>query len=447
MLLPKRINVDLFAKEQASQNNLAGPLADRMRPQSLDEFVGQQHLLGQGKILRSAIESDQLVSMILWGPPGVGKTTLARIIARETKSEFSAMSAVTSGVADLRKVIKAAENNRKLGKRTILFIDEIHRFNKAQQDALLHSVEDGTILLIGATTENPSFEVISALRSRCRVYKMEALSEKELDMILTRALEHDEQLRAAGLFLTDEAHTLLLKLSAGDARNILTALELSSRLAQANEQGERVIDRKIIEEALQRRTLLYDKKGEFHYDVISAFIKSVRGSDPDAAIYWLARMIESGEDPKFIARRLIILASEDIGNADPHALMVATSAFSAIDVIGMPEGRIVLAQATTYLASAPKSNAAYLAIDKAIKTVHDEPHGEVPLHLRNAPTKLMKDFGYAAGYKYPHDFGGFTEQDYFPDGTKEHVFYKPTENGVEKRIKERLRQLWPGRKR
>ncbi|NIA28432.1 MAG: AAA family ATPase [Actinobacteria bacterium] len=418
-----------------------------MRPRSLDEFVGQRHLLGQGKILRSAIESDQLVSMILWGPPGVGKTTLARIIARETKSEFFAMSAVTSGVADLRKVIKAAEHNRKMDKRTILFIDEIHRFNKAQQDALLHSVEDGTILLIGATTENPSFEVISALRSRSRVYKMEALSEKELDTILARALEHDEQLRAAGLCLTDEAHALLLKLSAGDARNILTALELSSRLAQANEQGERVIDRKIIEEALQRRTLLYDKRGEFHYDVISAFIKSVRGSDPDAAIYWLARMIESGEDPKFIARRLIILASEDIGNADPHALMVATSAFGAIDVIGMPEGRIVLAQATTYLASAPKSNAAYLAIDEAIKTVHDESHGEVPLHLRNAPTKMMKGFGYAAGYKYPHDFGGFIEQKYFPDRTKERVFYKPSENGVEKRIRERLRQLWPTRKR
>lgn len=439
--------MDLFAKEQTKQNNLAGPLADRMRPRSLDEFVGQRHLLGQGKILRSAIESDQLVSMILWGPPGVGKTTLARIIARETKSEFFAMSAVTSGVADLRKVIKAAEHNRKMDKRTILFIDEIHRFNKAQQDALLHSVEDGTILLIGATTENPSFEVISALRSRSRVYKMEALSEKELDTILARALEHDEQLRAAGLCLTDEAHALLLKLSAGDARNILTALELSSRLAQANEQGERVIDRKIIEEALQRRTLLYDKRGEFHYDVISAFIKSVRGSDPDAAIYWLARMIESGEDPKFIARRLIILASEDIGNADPHALMVATSAFGAIDVIGMPEGRIVLAQATTYLASAPKSNAAYLAIDEAIKTVHDESHGEVPLHLRNAPTKMMKGFGYAAGYKYPHDFGGFIEQKYFPDRTKERVFYKPSENGVEKRIRERLRQLWPTRKR
>ena len=416
-----------------------------MRPTSLADFVGQRHLLGEGKILRQAIESDRLVSMILWGPPGVGKTTLARIIARETDSDFHAISAVTSGVAELRKIIERAKTNRRMGKRTILFIDEIHRFNKAQQDALLHSVEDGTLLLIGATTENPSFEVISALQSRCRVYKLEPLSEEDLDTIIRRALE-DEQLKVLHLDLTDEARRLLIQLSGGDARNALTALELAAQLAPMRD-GERVVDRDVIEEAMQRRTLLYDKKGDYHYDVISAFIKSVRGSDPDAAIYWLARMIESGEDPKFIARRLIILASEDIGNADPHALMVATAAFQAVDYIGMPEGRIVLAQATAYLASAPKSNAAYVAIEEAQQEVRDHPAGDVPLHLRNAVTRLMKQFGYAAGYKYPHDHGGFVEEDYFPKEVKKRLFYRPTENGIEKRIKERLEALWPKRRK
>lgn len=429
------------------ENKQQSPLAERMRPQSLDEFVGQEHVLGKGKILRSAIESDQLVSMILWGPPGVGKTTLARIIAKETASEFFAISAVTSGVADLRKIIKTATDNRFLGKRTILFIDEIHRFNKAQQDALLHSVEDGTILLIGATTENPSFEVISALQSRCRVYKLESLDEDHLNTLVQRALQQDAELLKLQVDLKDDARALLIKLSGGDARNALTALDLASQLAQADVNGKRTIDRPLIEEAMQRRTLLYDKKGEYHYDVISAFIKSVRGSDPDAAIYWLARMIESGEEPKFIARRLIILASEDIGNADPHALMVATSAFEAINVIGMPEGRIVLAQATTYLASAPKSNASYLAIDEAIAQIKNEMPGDVPLHLRNASTKLMKDFDYGAGYKYPHDHDGFTDQDYFPPDTKKRIFYRPTQNGVEQRIRERLLKLWPKRKR
>jgi len=406
--------MSLFANTQQTRP----PLAERMRPESLGDFVGQDHLLGEGKILRKAIESDQLVSMILWGPPGVGKTTLARIIARETASEFYGLSAVTSGVAELRKMIKAAAEKRFMGKRTILFIDEIHRFNKAQQDALLHSVEDGTILLIGATTENPSFEVISALQSRCRVYKLESLGEKELNELLDRALEKDKELKSLQVALEGQAKSLLIKLSGGDARNALTALDLAAQLA-----------------------------GEYHYDVISAFIKSVRGSDPDAAIYWLARMVESGEDPKFIARRLIILASEDIGNADPHALMVATAAFQAVNVIGMPEGRIVLAQATTYLASAPKSNAAYLAIKEAQEEVRNETPGDVPLHLRNAPTKMMQDFGYAAGYKYPHDFGGFTEQDYFPPEAKKKIYYRPTENGIEQRIRERLLKLWPKRKR
>ncbi len=428
-------------------NTQKPPLAERLRPQSLDDFVGQDHVLGEGKILRQAIESDQLVSMILWGPPGVGKTTLARIIAKESASEFFAMSAVTSGVADLRKVIKSASENRFLGKRSILFIDEIHRFNKAQQDALLHSVEDGTILLIGATTENPSFEVISALQSRCRVYKLESLTEEQLNMLVQRALETDEELIKLNIHINDDARSLLLKLSGGDGRNVLTALDLASQLAKENVNGERIIDRPLIEEAMQRRTLLYDKKGEYHYDVISAFIKSVRGSDPDAAIYWLARMIESGEDPKFIARRLVILASEDIGNADPHALMVVTSAFQAITMIGMPEGRIVLAQATTYLASAPKSNASYLAIDAALQDIRDRQPGDVPLHLRNAPTKMMQEFGYAAGYKYPHDFGGFTEQEYLPPEAKNKIYYRPTTNGIEERIRERLLRLWPKRKR
>jgi putative ATPase len=334
-----------------------------------------------------------------------------------------------------------------LGKRSILFIDEIHRFNKAQQDALLHSVEDGTILLIGATTENPSFEVISALQSRCRVYKLESLTEEQLNTLVQRALDHDQELVSLKISIDEDARSLLLKLSGGDGRNVLTALDLASQLAHSDVNGSRVIDRPLIEEAMQRRTLLYDKKGEYHYDVISAFIKSIRGSDPDAAIYWLARMIEAGEDAKFIARRLIISASEDVGNADPHALMVATSAFDAITKIGMPEGRIVLAQATTYLASAPKSNASYLAIDEAIQCIKNDMPGDVPLHLRNAPTKMMKDFDYGAGYKYPHDFGGFTEQEYLPPEAKDKVFYRPTENGVEQRIRERLLKLWPKRKR
>ncbi len=442
--------LDLFSPEkgQAADRQPLRPLADRMRPRSLSEFIGQTHLLGEGKILRRAIETDQLVSMIFWGPPGIGKTTLARIIAQETESDFYDISAVTSGVAEVRKIIEQARSSReKQGARSILFIDEIHRFNKAQQDALLHSVEDGTILLIGATTENPSFEVISALLSRCRVYKMEPLSEQDLGIILDRTLEQDEYLKSSHIVMAADARRVLLTLAAGDARNVLTAVDLAAQLAKPDIEGTCSIDRALIEEAIQRRTLLYDKKGDYHYDTISAFIKSVRGSDPDAAIYWLARMLESGEDPKFIARRLIVVASEDIGNADPHALMVATSAFTAVTYIGMPEARIVLAQATTYLASAPKSNASYLAIDEAIGEIREEIPGQIPLHLRNAPTNLMKDFGHAAGYKYPHDQGGFTEQEYFPAAAKKRVYYRPTENGIEKRIKERLMQLWPKRRR
>jgi putative ATPase len=388
------------------------------------------------------------MSMILWGPPGVGKTTLAGIIAAETNSLFFSLSAVSAGVADVRHVIGQAEKNKILDKRCILFIDEIHRFNKAQQDALLHSVEDGTVLLIGATTENPSFEVISALLSRCRVFKLEALNEQELLQIFEHALNSDKSIKELEIEFTPDARSLLFKLSGGDARHLLTTMEIAAHLASVASDGKRSISRDLIEEATQRRTLLYDKAGEYHYDIISAFIKSVRGSDPDAAIYWLARMLEAGEDVKFIARRLIVLASEDIGNADPHALMVATLTFQAVTFIGMPEARIVLAQATTYLASAPKSNASYLAIESAREDIQKNTvPDDVPLHLRNTPTQMMHDFGYSIGYKYPHDFKGFVEQNYFPVGMKERVYYLPGENGIEKKIKERLLALWPRRKR
>lgn len=423
------------------------PLADRVRPQRLDELVGQGHLLGPGKALRRAIEDDQLVSMILWGPPGTGKTTLARLIAHETRSHYFSLSAVTSGVADLRKVIAEAQQCRQDGSRTILFIDEIHRFNKSQQDALLHSVEDGTIVLIGATTENPSFEVISALLSRCRVYKLEPLSVEDLGLIFDRALAGDSRLQDWNVRIEEQARQILLKLAGGDARVMLNGLELAAQLAQPNDQNVRTIDRAMIEEALQRRSRLYDKKGEYHYDTISAFIKSVRGSDPDAAVYWLAVMLDGGEDPLFIARRLLILASEDVGNADPHALMVATSAFTAVHYLGMPEARITLAQATIYLACAPKSNASYLAVEAALNQVRGQTPELVPLHLRNAPTTLMKNMGYADGYRYPHDFGGFVDQAYLPKEAQERIFYHPTENGIEKKIKERLLMLWPKKKR
>ena len=441
--------MDLFDQKNNNKSPApSAPLAERVRPKSLDEFVGQQHLIAPGKVLRQAIESDRLVSMIFWGPPGVGKTTLARIIAGVTKSEFFAISAVTSGVKEVRKIIEQADFNRtKLGKRTILFIDEIHRFNKAQQDALLHSVEDGAILLIGATTENPSFEVISPLLSRTRVYTLEHFSEEDIKTIIDCSLLTDKVLLKNKIRIEEKCKKILIRHSGGDARIALNAIELASQLAIPNKEGGRTITTTLIEEVLQKRTSIYDKKGDYHYDIISAFIKSVRGSDPDAAVYWLARMLDGGEDAKFIARRLIILASEDIGNAHPQALVVATSAFAAINYIGMPEAQIVLSQAATYLASVPKSNASYLAINEAMQDVKNSPAEPVPLHLRNAPTELMEQQGYGKEYKYPHDFPShFVEENYLPENKVDKIYYKPTELGYEKTIKERLEKFWKKRK-
>ncbi|MEJ5261977.1 MAG: replication-associated recombination protein A [Ignavibacterium sp.] len=420
------------------------PLAERIRPKTISEFVGQTHLLGEGKPIRLMIENDTLSSFILWGPPGTGKTTIARIIANQTSSEFFSLNAVSSGVKDVRNVIELAEQNKKIGKRTILFIDEIHRFNKAQQDALLHSIESGLLILIGATTENPSFEVIPALRSRARVFVLNELSKDDLNKIIEYALSKDEFISSLNIKSIDK--DFLIYLSGGDARILLNILEAS--IIQEINKEEIILTKEIFENVVQRKNILYDKAGEEHYNVISAFIKSIRGSDPDAALYWLARMLEGGEDPLFIARRLIILASEDIGNASPNALVLAEAAFSAVDKIGMPEARIILAQCVTYLASAPKSNASYLGIEKALEEVRKNPLAQVPLHLRNAPTKLMKELGYGSDYKYAHDYQNhFVEGNYLPDELSGKQFYFPTEQGQEKKIKEWLKQLWKKKKK
>ena len=423
------------------------PLAERVRPSTLDGFVGQEHLLGPGKPLRVLIEGDQLSSMILWGPPGTGKTTLARIVAGQTSAAFFQLNAVSSGVKDVREVLEKADANRsRLGRRTVLFIDEIHRFNKGQQDALLHSVEDGVVVLIGATTENPSFEVIPPLLSRSRVYVLQPLLARHLNAIMDRALSGDTVLSASRIDVDDRDD--LIFLSGGDARMMLNGLETAIALARASPDGSKRVGRKEFEEAFQRAYVRYDKGGEEHYNIISAFIKSVRGGDPDAAVYWLARMLEGGEDPKFIARRLIILASEDIGNAVPNALTLATACFTAVDAIGMPEARIVLAQVATFLASCPKSNAACAAIDEAASDVRTRPAAPVPLHLRNAPTGLMKDLGYGAGYMYAHEFRqNFVEQQYLPDPLSAKMYYMPTENGEEKNIRARLNAWWKKKQR
>jgi len=403
------------------------PLADRVRPQNLEEFVGQEHLVGEGKPLRVAIEKDQLFSLIFWGPPGCGKTTLARIIANETGAHFVGLSAVSAGKADVTKVVKEAKERLKLyQKRTILFLDEIHRFNKAQQDALLPSVEDGTIILIGATTENPSFEVIGPLLSRCRVYTLERLTPKEIKTIVERVLTDVE--------ITDEALEFLVQAANGDARVALNTLEIAARHVSP-------IDTETVKNILQSK-LLYDRVGEEHYNTISAFIKSMRGSDPDAALYYLARMLEAGEDPLFIARRMVIFASEDIGNADPKALPLAVSVFEACERIGLPECQINLAHGVTYLASAPKSNASYSALLKAQKDVKETLNEPIPLHIRNAPTPLMKELCYGKNYQYPHNFEGhFVKEEYLPKKLSGHRYYFPTEQGFEEKVKERLDNL------
>jgi putative ATPase len=428
------------------QERILPPLADRIRPRSLDEFIGQEHIVGRGKPLRIMIETSQIQSMILWGPPGVGKTTLAKIISEMVNADFYQINAVLSGTKELKEIIERAEDNLKYyGKRTILFIDEIHRFNKAQQSVLLNSVENGTIILIGATTENPSFEIISPLLSRCQVFVLEPFGVKELNAILERALTKDEVLSRFKIEIEDR--NLLFLYSGGDARVMLNALEVAIKLATPDESGRVLLTKDIISEAFQRKHFKYDRAGEEHYNMISAFIKSIRGSDPDGAVYWLARMLLAGEDPKFIARRMIILASEDIGNAEPYALTLATSCFTAVDYVGMPEARIILAQVATYLASCPKSNSAYLAIEEAIEDAQKFPDLPVPLHLRNAPTKLMKELGYGKDYKYSHDFPEhFVEQQFLPDELKDKIYYKPTELGREKILKERLESLWSKRK-
>lgn len=423
--------------------NPQAPLADRIRPHNLDQFFGQEHLVGEGKPIRKMIENDSISSFILWGPPGTGKTTLAKIIALSTQSDFFQLNAVSSGVKDVRRIIDTARENLLYNKRTILFIDEIHRFNKAQQDALLSSVESGELILIGATTENPSFEVIPALRSRTRTYILNELSLIDLTNILNFALLNDELIKQKNIKSIDKEY--LIYISGGDARTLLNILEL----AVTNSNNDEInLNKEVIENIIQQKNIIYDKAGEEHYNVISAFIKSLRGSDPDAAVYWMARMIEGGEDPLFIARRMIIFASEDIGNASPNALVLAEAAFSAIDKIGMPEGRIILAQCATYLASSPKSNASYLAIDKALNEVRNEKLYPVPLHLRNAPTNFMKTIGYSKGYKYPHDFNNhFVPEDYLPKELSDKQYYLPSEMGKEKGIKEFLKFLWKDRKK
>jgi putative ATPase len=418
----------------------AEPLAARMRPRSLDEYVGQEHLIGPGRALRRAIEEDRVHSMILWGPPGSGKTTLAEVISRQTQARMIAVSGVSAGVADLRKAAEEARRRQAHGQRTILFIDEIHRFNKAQQDAVLPHSESGLLTLIGATTENPSFEVNAALLSRARVYRLDPLTDEHVEALVRRALSDPE--RGLGAFhvkLDDNALAYLVSIAGGDARIALNTLEVAVSAAEQTETGERHVDLPLVEDALQRRALLYDKAGDQHYDIISAFIKSIRGSDPDAAVYWLARMLEAGEDPMFIARRLVIAASEDIGLADPQALPVAVAAQQATHFIGMPEALFPLTEATLYLASAPKSNSAKVAYHAARDEVMKSGDLPVPLHLRNAATGMMRAMGYGKGYRYAHDYEDHVvEQQHLPDRLAGHHFYEPTDQGSEASIRERL---------
>lgn len=415
------------------------PLAERMRPHTLDQYVGQKQIVGEGAVLRKMIDSGHITSFILWGPPGVGKTTLAQIIANQLEAPFYTLSAVTSGVKDVREVIQKAKQNQFFDSRSpILFIDEIHRFSKSQQDSLLGAVEKGIVTLIGATTENPSFEVIRPLLSRCQLYVLKSLCKEDLLMVLDRALKEDHYLSELDIQLKETG--ALLRYSGGDARKLLNILEL---VVEARKSDKIVISDKYVEECLQQTPLAYDKDGEMHYDIISAFIKSIRGSDPDAALYWMARMIEGGEDPQFIARRVVISAAEDIGLANPNALLLANAAFDAVMKIGWPEGRIPLAEAVVYLATSPKSNSAYLAVNSALLIVRETGNEPVPLHLRNAPTKLMEELGYSDGYKYPHDFPNhFVEQQYLPASLKGLRLWHPQPNSQEDRSRQQMRKLW-----
>lgn len=432
---------DLFAHSAAKVAAKKAPLAERMRPRTLEEYVGQTRVLGPGRLLKQIMERKTLPSLILWGPPGCGKTTLAHLLAKTVRAPFVAFSAVLSGVKELRQILdEAQEERRRSGIATILFVDEIHRFNKAQQDAFLPHVESGLITLIGATTENPSFEVIAPLLSRARVVVLEALNSEDLIRLLRRALADEEHgLGTQHLTAEDEALTFIAQHAQGDARSALNTLEVTAMLA--GQKGTSTLDLSLVEEAAQHKALLYDKGGEEHYNVISAFIKSMRGSDPDAAVYWMMRMVEAGEDPLFIARRMVIFAAEDVGNADPHALPLAIAARDAIHFVGMPEARIPMAQAATYLATAPKSNASYKAMLAAAKDVKEHGPLPVPLHLRNAPTKMMKGLGYNKGYQYAHDYDdAVVEQTHLPDKLKERRYYAPTERGQEREIRERMEQ-------
>jgi putative ATPase len=417
------------------QDTATKPLAERMRPQTIDEYIGQTHLLGKDAFLRKAIQSGNIPSMIFWGPPGVGKTTLAYLISKTLHYQFFSLSAISSGVKDIRHVIETAERSGK----AILFIDEIHRFNKSQQDALLGAVERGTIILIGATTENPSFEVISALLSRAQVYVLQPMNDEEMMQVIKNAIVRDELLRTKEIELKETE--ALFHFSGGDARKLLNAFELV--VNQAGKNNKVIVDNKTVANVLQKKASVYDKSGEQHYDIISAFIKSMRGSDPNAAVYWMARMLEGGEDPKFIARRMLILASEDIGNANPNALLLATSCFQAVTMIGMPEARIILSQTVVYLATSPKSNASYVAINQAQDLVRKTGDLPVPLHIRNAPTKLMKDLDYGKNYKYAHEFdNNFITQEFLPEKIKGTKIYDPGENARENEVRRFLQTRW-----
>lgn len=431
----------LFHTNNPQKANLNAPLAERMRPRTIAEILGQEDIIGEGSPLRKMIEEGTLPSVIFWGPPGCGKTTLAYALSGEFQSEFIRISAVESGVKELREIIHKAEYNNQSNKKTILFIDEIHRFNKSQQDALLHSVETGILTLIGATTENPSFEVNPALISRMQVYHLHPLNEENIIDLVKRTIETDQELSKYKFEIVN--YSLFYQLSAGDARSALNLLENAFKIAYKKDSEIIEITEQVIKKAVHRKVVSYDKKGENHYDTISAFIKSLRGSDPDAALLWLSKMLDAGEDPLFIARRMVIFASEDVSNAEPMALTVAVSVFQSVQMIGLPEAQIMLAHGVTFLASCAKSNASYAALMKAKSAVENNPNLLPPLHLRNAPTKLMKQEGYAQGYKYPHDFEGhFVQENYFPQNFTPEQFYFPTTEGKEGKILERLKKLW-----